>query len=995
MIFALLAPCAWAQIDLTELLRQGIFGKQTNQNLNGGITETNGNLAAQATNGNGSAETALLANRIFGIESLTNTVEKALAVVANFPADSADLRKMLMQVPMLQDRDAWLKEHPGLGNLIQQQVDFILGLQKAELKALQAVAGTQTAQQALQSPNVWDKVKDLPQPELEKVLPTLVPDSALTSLLQQRDTAETVLAQKRTVIFSEADPQILAQKAELTMINQQISNRISGIMEALKIQHAVSADSETSAEKDEDQEIARLEEMIENSPDLINTPGDDRPPPLVDAAAKGQLRVAAFLLDHGAEVNAGGLGGPPLVAAAKAGHRTMVEFLLEHGADVNIGSGAALDAAIENGYETVASTLLKAYADVNVENNIGQTPLMVAAMGGKTKIIQMLLDAGANPNIADNDGVTALSMAALVNSPADPAPLKLLLAANAEPNGGGCNAPLLCAINNRNTKSAELLLQGGANPNLKGLVDDNLRNLDRDGLNYTSPLWAAVRMNDALMVQLLLKYKADPNSSEINNSPIIFSALDKSSVLEALLAAGANPNVMNQDGHTPLSFAAQDNLLEAIKLLLAARANPNGGAFDAPLLCAIGKHGLGSAELLLQAGADPNIEFIWESKLHSNLSAAGRSATPLWLAIDTHQLPMVQLLLKYKANPNGSQPGNSPLIFWALSNPDIVQALLESGANPNVRDGDDKTPLTLVEDVLSGNSNIDHIIPHPTKNNSRFDGDLLRQYGALEMLPDWNHISVSRAATKYSATIFERGTNDWNQFTLYDLLGVQYGLLSASVRPNWSQDSGTYNLDPVNNSLSFPDFSSIVIHRPPDRGTAWTDLKIDLARALDSSDGAADVPLKFGDIVEIPESEHVLNAPWTGLTTNQLITLAHCLTRHLQISVNGTTTAVKIGPDVEIGGAWHSQFNSYEVPGLVKLTSEGFMLWPALEDSQLLLSSSDLSHVVVKRHDAVTGQIHQWTLNCSDANSAPYFWVRDGDEIDVPEGKSDYRTSGL
>jgi hypothetical protein len=57
----------------------------------------------------------------------------------------------------------------------------------------------------------------------------------------------------------------------------------------------------------------------------------------------------------------------------------------------------------------------------------------------------------------------------------------------------------------------------------------------------------------------------------------------------------------------------------------------------------------------------------------------------------------------------------------------------------------------------------------------------------------------------------------------------------------------------------------------------------------------------------------------------------------------------------------------------------------ALRDSQLLLSSSDLSHVTVKRRDAATGQIHGRTVDCSDRDSEPYFWLRDGDEIEVPE----------
>jgi ankyrin repeat protein len=595
-------------------------------------------------------------------------------------------------------------------------------------------------------------------------------------------------------------------------------------------------------------------------------------------------------------------------------------------------------------------------------------------MGGKAKFIEMLLDSGANPDTADSEGVTPLSGATLANSPADLAPLKLLLTAKADPNGGTCNAPLLCAINNRNIQSTELLLHAGANPNLKGLIDGNLKNLSRDGYNYTTPLWSAVTMNDAPIAQLLLTYKADPNDTQINNTPLIFSAVDKSNVLQLLLTAGANPNVTNDNGRTPLSFAAEKDSPEAIKLLLAARADPNGGTLDAPLLRAINAVDPASAELLLQAGAAPNRES----------TAADRSETPLSLAIETHQVPMARLLLKYSANPNDSRMNNSPLIFQALSDTNILQTLLDGGANPNVRNANGKTPLMLAEDAASGNINIDPKTPQPAANDSRSDIDLLREHGALEVLPDWDHISVSRTAKKYSATIFNRGTNEWNQFTLYDLLGVQYDLSSASVRGNWSQDSWTYNLNPVNNSLSFPDFSRIVIHRPQRRGTSWTNLKIDLAHALGSGECAADVPLQFGDVVEVPESDHVVNAPWIGLTTNQLMTLAHCLTRHLQINIDGTTTNLTIGPQVDMGGSWHSQFNSYDVSALVKLTLQGFMLWPVLEDSQLLLSTSDLSHVHVKRHDTTTGQIHEWTVDCSDPNSAPDFWLQDGDSIEVP-----------
>src|SRR6202012_4913298 len=104
------------------------------------------------------------------------------------------------------------------------------------------------------------------------------------------------------------------------------------------------------------------------------------------------------------------------------------------------------------------------------------------------------------------------------------------------------------------------------------------------------------------------------------------------------------------------------------------------------------------------------------------------------------------------------------------------------------------------------------------------------------------------------------------------------------------------------------------------------------------------------------------------------------------ITVNGMTTNLTIGPQVKIGLAVGRDFDgSLPPPMEVKITTQSFTLWAVLNDTQLLLSSSDLSHVTVKRRDAVTGKVHEWTVDCSNPDTAPDFWLRDGDEIEVPE----------
>ena len=80
---------------------------------------------------------------------------------------------------------------------------------------------------------------------------------------------------------------------------------------ALDLQAGAGTSADTKATTsvvidEEETEIRRLQAMIRNSPDLINAPtggAGDNFTPLGRAANKGQLRVAQFLLDSGAEVN--------------------------------------------------------------------------------------------------------------------------------------------------------------------------------------------------------------------------------------------------------------------------------------------------------------------------------------------------------------------------------------------------------------------------------------------------------------------------------------------------------------------------------------------------------------------------------------------------------------------------------------------------------------------------------------------------------------------
>ena len=56
-----------------------------------------------------------------------------------------------------------------------------------------------------------------------------------------------------------------------------------------------------------------------------------------------------------------------------------------------------------------------------------------------------------------------------------------------------------------------------------------------------------------------------------------------SETVTALLAAKANPNLLDKEGRTALSYAAGNGHFESVKALLAAKADPNAGSTSLPL----------------------------------------------------------------------------------------------------------------------------------------------------------------------------------------------------------------------------------------------------------------------------------------------------------------------------------------------------------------------------------------------------------------------------
>lgn len=375
----------------------------------------------------------------------------------------------------------------------------------------------------------------------------------------------------------------------------------------------------TLASVEEATAIRQIQTMIKESPDLINaktSPAGYAEAPLHRAARNGQLLVVRFLLENNADVNVrDSQGSTPLGVAVNSGNKSMVELLLEHGADVGAQDSqqrTPLHVAAQRGFNAITEVLLAHGADVNTRGGLDVTPLQVAAESGYRNVVETLLDHGAKVNSSSSAGVTALMLATAqgqlavaelllkrgasvqaadnyavtalhraVGAKANRAELlRLLLASGADVNAqdrdGG--TPLHYAVQNGDDESIRLILE--EKPKLE------LRN--SAGM---TPLMQAVRSGAPGIVPytLLLEAGASPNEAFVDGYALLHYAVGtlRPELVELLLAHGANPNVTDRNGDTPLSTAKS----------LAASNDPKKAAL-----------GRDMAQLLLQHGADENLQ---------------------------------------------------------------------------------------------------------------------------------------------------------------------------------------------------------------------------------------------------------------------------------------------------------------------------------------------------------------------------------------------------
>lgn len=317
------------------------------------------------------------------------------------------------------------------------------------------------------------------------------------------------------------------------------------------------------------------------------------------------------------------------------------------------------------GYED-AAIFITSYSNLNHINRNGLTALHIAAQRKLSDLAREILKKGASPNL--QSGVTELKSA------------------------------LHFAIESNAIDVIKVFVEIQNDPDIQEVPDFNLKNSSGD-----SPLNLALTLGYKELVPLLIAGGADVNARNGQDMTLLHQAIvrEDSETAIFLLNQGADMNALTADQESPIQLAIHCRLPQVVDTLCTkgvALSAPNNKG-DCPLWSALESGQEEIALVLVKHGVDTDN---W-----SCVGPDGCLQTLLHRAIDENNETAAIFLIRNgcdldsprQPGPNGEggdevKENSSPLhLCCQFGLLQVLQALIDHGANVNSVDWENKTPL--------------------------------------------------------------------------------------------------------------------------------------------------------------------------------------------------------------------------------------------------------------------------------------------------------------
>ena len=484
---------------------------------------------------------------------------------------------------------------------------------------------------------------------------------------------------------------------------------------------------------------------------------------LFDAVKAQDSEKLSELLVSGANIDAQDKQGKtPLIHAALKSDAPMIEILLANDVNLNIQDNKGYTALLYAGFEELMGVIDEASVEGFFDGCIPScndeirkvffSPTQRTELTSKTrgKLVELLLKNGADPDIQVNTGQTALTYAAyfgldLIASHL----LKYNASIDIQDVSGATPLILAASIERKDIDDAswaamgrtiQILLNNGASLDLTNNEGKTaLEVAEEVGNNrFYDIVQNHIRRDDIENIKLLEAIKSD-NVKEI----------------KGYLASGANVDIKDKDGRTPLILAALNGSERAIQILLSRDANvdiqDNEG--NTALMLAglqelneitkrgvdsgLGKEDLKStifAEVLKvkESGMRKKLVTILLKNTMINLNIQNvKGQTALTLAAYYGFDGIAELLLKNGATVDIQDvSGTTPLMYTARTGKagideeswaafaKTIKVLLRYGASVEIKNNNGETALSLAEQL--GNERFAEIVQNYDENYKIF-----------------------------------------------------------------------------------------------------------------------------------------------------------------------------------------------------------------------------------------------------------------------------------